>query len=324
MGYSFIIPVYNCRETLADCVRSIRETRLPDYEILLIDDGSTDGSDALCDQLADSFPEVRTFHQANAGVSAARNRGLAEAKKPYILFADGDDTLDGEGLRAVLQHSGDLLIFGMVMEHWHRDVCYEQDFLCHPRMGTLDWRQEILNLFEINALGPAWNKVYRREILEEHHIRFREDLALYEDLEFVLRYIKYCKEVVNVPRPAYHYCSSSKAGERIRRMGPISDFLQPLEAALADLPLPGKTRDALRLRLFEILAWEKCGMASGKALCRDFQVWYESLEEKPEQPSKLTKQLLRGRGGWLKLCRGCILLRHALAVEVKTWMKKLG
>ena len=323
MGYSFIIPVYNCRDTLADCVGSIRQAGLRDYEILLIDDGSTDGSAALCDQLEDAFPEVRTFHQAHSGVSAARNRGLAEAGKTHILFADGDDTLDGEALQAVLQQSGELLIFGMVMEHWHRGVCYGQEAWVYPHRGQLDWQGNLQALFCANVLCSACNKVFRRALLEEHCLRFRE-MPLYEDLEFVLRYMKYCQEVVSLPLAAYRYRASGRAGERIGRLGDISVFLQPLEAALADLPLPGKTRDALRLRLFEILAWEMSGMTGGKALCRDFQVWYEGLEEKPEQPSALTRQLLRGRSGWLRLCRGAILLRHALAVEGKTWMKKLG
>lgn len=322
MGYSVIIPVYNCRETLTACVESIRAAQMTDLEILLIDDGSADGSGALCDALALRYPEVRAFHQPHRGVSAARNRGLAEATKEWILFADGDDTLDPEGLRAALQDSGDLLLFGATVEHFHRGVCWRREVQCCEIPGVIHWQQSFGALFAANILSPVWNKAFRRSLLEKHHIRFREDMPFYEDLEFVLRYISCCQVLVNVPIPVYCYRASAKAAIRVRRMGPISEFLKPLEAALANLPIPRETIDEVRLRLYEILAAEKCGWGNGKALCEEFQIWYETLEYKPEQPSVLVRRMLRGQ--WLRLWfrKNWRALGHALAVEVRVWLKK--
>ena len=115
MRISFIIPVYNCKTFLPDCVASIRAAGIPDYEILLIDDGSTDGSGFLCDELAAKFTEIRVVHQPNAGVSAARNQGIQFAQGEYIMFVDADDTLlPFDNL--TFQHLNadvDVLIFGM-------------------------------------------------------------------------------------------------------------------------------------------------------------------------------------------------------------------
>ena len=102
MKISFIIPVYNCKAYLPACVESIRAVNVADYEILLIDDGSTDGSGIVCDELAERFPEIRVVHQANAGASAARNRGIQEATGELILFIDADDSIDSIALGNVL------------------------------------------------------------------------------------------------------------------------------------------------------------------------------------------------------------------------------
>lgn len=320
MSCSVIIPVYQCRDSLMDCVSSIRQAELPDYEILLIDDGSTDGSAALCDRLAAVYPEVRAFHQPHAGVSSARNRGLAAARKERILFADGDDVLDGPALREVLQAAGDLVIFGVRVEYRHRGIRYRAEDLCHPGSGALDWRQALSGLFTENLLAPVWNKVFRRSVIRESGLRFREDMQVYEDLEFVLQYLGHCAGAVNVPRAAYCYRMSDKAARRLRNLGPVSGILQPVEAALGQLGLPPKTADGLRLRLFEILAREKCGLTNAGSICRDFQNWYGKLKEKPEKPSQMVKLLL-GSGMRLGVAAGLGRLRHALAAEVKTWMQ---
>lgn len=301
MGYSFIIPMYNCRETLRACVESIRTAALSQYEILLIDDGSTDGSGGLCDVLAEEFPEIRVFHQKNAGVSAARNLGLREAKMDNILFVDGDDTVDGAALREILRAEGDLVIFGA------------EGVACHPVPGEVNWRAEFENLFWENSLSPVWNKVYKKRILQDNSLYFREDLFLYEDLEFVLRYLVHCETVVNLPVAAYRYHPSGKASWRIKRLGRLSDFLRPIENALEALELPGKTADAVALGLYEILAREKIAvsnLAEIKEICADFQGWYE----KSMKTSVVSRKMLGGRMLTLWLGSRWAKLRHALAV----------
>ena len=88
---SVIVPVYNVEAYLARCVASLRGQTYPDLEIILVDDGSADGSGLLCDSFAREDPRIRVIHQPNAGVSAARNAGLEAASGAYVCFVDGDD-----------------------------------------------------------------------------------------------------------------------------------------------------------------------------------------------------------------------------------------
>ena len=90
---SIVVPVYNAEKTLPRCVDSLLAQTVPFKEIILIDDGSTDGSRLLCDEYANRYPSVLAIHQRNAGVSAARNKGLEKATGRYLSFADGDDIL---------------------------------------------------------------------------------------------------------------------------------------------------------------------------------------------------------------------------------------
>ena len=101
--FSFIIPVYNCKQYLTGCIGSIEEIQLDNYEVLLIDDGSTDGSGDLCDVIAHKNHCVRCYHQKNRGVSAARNKGLELATGNYVLFIDADDQIEPSKLKEVLE-----------------------------------------------------------------------------------------------------------------------------------------------------------------------------------------------------------------------------
>ena len=114
---SVIVPVYNVEAYLARCVASLRGQTYPDLEIILVDDGSADGSGLLCDSFAREDPRIRVIHQPNAGVSAARNAGLEAASGSYVCFVDGDDgaeeTMAAEAAAAMEAGGGDLCAWGM-------------------------------------------------------------------------------------------------------------------------------------------------------------------------------------------------------------------
>ena len=133
MLFSVIIPAYNCEETIENTVDSIAESGIIDYEILIIDDGSTDKTGSICDSLSQKMPSVRCIHQINAGVSAARNCGIENSQGEYILFFDADDSLDSNSLcnavRTVEIERPDMLIFGMRFDYYHREHIYRRDSL---------------------------------------------------------------------------------------------------------------------------------------------------------------------------------------------------
>ena len=127
MLISVVIPAYNCINSLEATLESILLSGLTDFEILLIDDGSKDGTARLCDALADRHGCIRCIHQENGGVSAARNRGIQEARGSYILFFDADDTVDPGALACcqeilAAQHP-DMLIFGMSFDYYFHGSC---------------------------------------------------------------------------------------------------------------------------------------------------------------------------------------------------------
>ena len=141
MLFSVIIPAYNCEETIENTVDSIAESGIKDYEILIIDDGSTDKTGSICESLSQKMPSVRYIHQINAGVSAARNCGIENSQGEYILFFDADDSLDSNSLcnavSTVEIERPDMLIFGMRFDYYHREHIYRRDSLIPRERSAL-------------------------------------------------------------------------------------------------------------------------------------------------------------------------------------------
>ena len=200
MIFSVIIPCYNCVKTLESTVSSIRVCGLSDCEILLIDDGSNDGTAELCDRLCGKYAGIRCVHQSNKGVSAARNRGIDEARGEYIWFVDSDDTVDEDSLRGVLKTAllkkPDMLLFGMSFDYYNNGKMYLRETLNPPSEGMLslqNLKDDFDGFYNCNALTPVWNKLFRIDLLKKRGTRFREDMFLMEDYLFVLELLPFCK-----------------------------------------------------------------------------------------------------------------------------------
>lgn len=336
MNISFLIPVYNCKDYLSDCVKSIRKVNAGEYEILLVDDGSTDGSGELCDQLAIKFPEVRVVHQDNAGASAARNRALEEARGELLLFLDADDSIDSDALHKVLSdprcRDNDLTIFGLTFDYYHNGKRYRRDPLCYDFDGVLNqprWGESFVQLFLDNALSPIWNKVFKREILQSNSLTLDTSMFAYEDFEFVLRYLRHCDRIWNVPQAIYHYRQSEdegNAGRRLKRIDSIPAFLKPIEASLLALPETVSDMDKVIVlqQLYLVLAREKIAVSdlTGiKEICRDYRGWAEN-RRLPMEQDRLHRQLMEANAFVLWLRKKKTQARHWIAVRVKALLKK--
>ena len=339
MKISFVVPVYNCKAFLPDCVSSIRQAGLSDHEILLIDDGSTDGSGALCDELASGCPEIRVIHQANAGVSAARNRGIREASGQLLLFMDADDSIDPQLLSDVLTDPRcmevHMVIYGLTFDYYKNGRCYRQDPIFYPANGILDsqaWGADFLSLFEHNSLSPVWNKVYRTEILQKYDLQFNEEMFLYEDLEFVLRYLQHCDTIWNVPKAIYHYRQAEDEGNakrRLMRIHSIADFLVPIEASLTTLAETNPAIDqalwqAVLQQLYLVLAREKIAIsdpAAIRCICLDYQNWIQTRKH-PKMLNKFQDALLNTHALRLYFRSKLSFVRHRIAVQVKYLLHK--
>ncbi|WP_295579514.1 glycosyltransferase [uncultured Oscillibacter sp.] len=205
---SIIVPVYNAEKTIGRCVESILSQEYGDFELLLIDDGSTDGSGAACDAFAEQDARVRVLHQENSGVSQARNLGLSQARGTYLQFLDSDDWITQDATKALVRaaetHRCDLVISDFYRVVGDR-VSHKGDI---QEDGVLTREEYAAHMMERPAdfyYGVLWNKLYRREIVERHHLRMSPEISWCEDFMFNLEYIRHAETFCAMQVPIYYY-----------------------------------------------------------------------------------------------------------------------
>lgn len=198
---SIIIPVYNSVTVLSNCLQSILIQTYQNFEVLLINDGSYDGSDALCDHYANLDVRIRVFHKLNGGVSSARNIGISHARGEYITFIDSDDAIEPDYLeRLKKEFAEDLAICGFKITDG-KEFVLEEDVITMDRMA-----EEVpIMVRDPFLLYSACGKLFRHELIEQHNLLFDTRLRLYEDSMFVLNYLPLCKSVRKQPFSGYLY-----------------------------------------------------------------------------------------------------------------------
>lgn len=295
-------------------MNSIRACGLTDYEILLIDDGSADGTAELCDGLSSKFTEIRCVHQQNAGVSAARNRGIDEAQGEYLWFADADDTVDAGALShaadIIAKQRPDMLLFGMSFDYYHHGKLYRRDKLVPPCEGSLPPKQLLeryREFYDCNALTTACNKFIRRDIIMQFGVRFHGDMILMEDLLFVLELLPHCRNIYSLPEAIYRYRQAEDekgAYRRLQRIPYLAEYMQPFESRLDALGISAQEA----VNLYEMLLRQKLYYAP---LCQIRRVLAEQKQSKYaflEMGSPLEIYLHNRK----------TQLRHRVAVAVKS------
>ena len=213
MFFSIIIPVFNCEKYLCDCLDSCVKQDLPnnEYEILCINDGSTDTSINILNDYANKYSQIKVFSQENRGVSAARNIGLDNAKGEYIMFVDGDDLIRANCLRDLKKTLEEKPCARLKMGAYMGDSAGADIFKENPE----DSKLSKLTLFEV-----LWMSLLRRSIIEEYRLRFVEGITHHEDELFLTDYQNACSEVVEYPLNIYYYRRSS--GTAIDRTNPVT------------------------------------------------------------------------------------------------------
>lgn len=202
---SIIIPAYNVADYLPGCLGSILKSQCRNYEILLVDDGSTDGATpALCDRLAAQHPNVRAIHQENMGLGGARNTGLEQSAGTYVFFVDGDDTIAPDTLpllhQAVTQTQADIVSFGLE-QIWptggHTAVDVQS-----PNPGRPFSAREFPAI--LLALPSACIRIWRRSLFLDSGIRF-PSRVWYEDLRTTPKLFALSSSIYVLNRPLYRY-----------------------------------------------------------------------------------------------------------------------
>lgn len=209
MFVSVIIPVYNVEKYLPICIESVLAQNLSDFELLLIDDGSTDGSGAICERYAAFDSRISVFHTENGGASRARNYGLDRAQGEFVVFVDADDRIEPDHLQqfAASGIGEDGIAFSNLYEErpgGGRPTVYPlQD--CRAGGGRKACMPVIAQLLRIRGFGWTWNKMFSRATIEKHGLRFDPELRYAEDEVFTAQYCAHVTHIVCNARPTYHY-----------------------------------------------------------------------------------------------------------------------
>ena len=205
---SIIVPIYNAEQYLRRCVDSILNQEYTDFELLLVNDGSTDASGDICEEYGDKDPRVIVIQKENTGVSDSRNRALDRARGKYLQFLDSDDWITPDAtrlfVRAAEEYGCDMVIsdfYRVVGERLSTKGDIEEE-------GVLTREEFAAHMMENPAdfyYGVLWNKLYRRDIVEEHNLRMDTDINWCEDFMFNLEYIRYAKVFYALHAPIYYY-----------------------------------------------------------------------------------------------------------------------
>lgn len=213
---SVIVPCYNGEKKIKRCLESLLNQTYDDFEVIVIDDGSIDGTVVAVMSLSD--PRIKLVSQTNAGVGAARNRGIDEAKGSLIAFVDSDDYVERTYLKTLLSlySEGGLAVVG-----------FSKNELCEPVLrdrarGKYVVGNSMPEEYLIGELGnmigfSCWNKLFSKQVLDDCNIRFEVAANLGEDMVFVLRYLCHCRFVLFDETPQYHYCDNSNSATHVAK-----------------------------------------------------------------------------------------------------------
>lgn len=205
---SIIIPVYNAEKTIRRCVDSVLNQEYKETELLLVDDGSTDLSGRICDEYAGKDPRVCVIHKENTGVSDTRNLAVDRARGTYLQFLDSDDWISSDAtslmVRAAEESGCD-----MVISDFYRVVGERVSHKGDIEPGGLLTREEFAGfMMEKPAdfyYGVLWNKLFRRDLVEENGLRMDKTISWCEDFMFNLEYIRHTKTIYALHVPIYYY-----------------------------------------------------------------------------------------------------------------------
>ena len=205
---SIIVPVYNAEKTIGRCIDSILGQQYTDFELLLVDDGSKDGSGAICDSYAMADSRVQVIHKENTGVSDTRNIGISRARGVYLQFLDSDDWITPDATKLLVEaageHNCDLVIsdfYRVVGERVSRKGDIDEDRVLTREEYAAHMMEQPADFY----YGVLWNKLYRRDIVADHHLQMDPEISWCEDFMFNLEYIRHAQRFYALQVPIYYY-----------------------------------------------------------------------------------------------------------------------
>ena len=208
MFFSVIVTIYNGEAFLAPCLDSILMNAAGNYELIIVDDGSTDSTVMICDDYADRYNHVECVHTENQGIGNARQAGLDVASGEYVFFVDGDDVWDESFCLRRMEETikgslADLYVFGYVLRGMSHES-HRDSYFTIEASSFDDWRDSqsrFLSFFPNGLMFLCWNKIFRRQCIVDNGVMSVHQHM--EDFRFVLEFLKYAKKVVFLPEMPY-------------------------------------------------------------------------------------------------------------------------
>lgn len=226
---SIIIPVYNVSQYLDECLKSVSAQTYTDWECILIDDGSTDDSGEICERWCRADPRFKVVHQANAGVSAARNKGIDLAQGDYITFIDSDDWVDADYLSVLYNHcfNAELVVSGIIIHDAEDNIKKQQPK--ESRVTTISSESYLFDdLISQQLLHGPTSKLYKALIIKASNTIFPIGKSFGEDLEFNFSFLNYVTQLSCIRYSGYHYRKSvlNSLSSKFREDQFFNDFHQ--------------------------------------------------------------------------------------------------
>ncbi len=232
MKLSVIVPVYNVKQYIDKCITSILDQSFKDFELILVDDGSTDGSGEMCDAFLKHDVQIKVIHQKNQGLSGARNTGIRVAKGDYLVFVDSDDWIEPDMFSNMVHfseiHHADIVVCrGQIVEAdgtISRYIGYDS----LEMMSRVEATKEILKDEKMQSF--AWNKIYKKELFEgiEYPVG-----RIFEDTATTYKLFYKCNKVVCIPYVGYNYRMNSNSITHEKRTDIQKFIKRELDNALA-------------------------------------------------------------------------------------------
>ena len=247
---SIIVPVYNTAPYLERCVSSLVSQNKDSVEVILVDDGSNDGSEHLCDLYEKRYPFIKTLHKENGGLASARNAGLAASNGEYVNFLDSDDWLDDGSVNEILDviEKCEPAIIGFGCKRTTGEAVYQK--ICQPWAPGMDRdmsevRADIINdqhLFNFGIIRSSCMHVFKKKIIDDYSLRFiSERRVLNEDFLFIAGFIMHAESYYNLKKCFYNYYTreGSLTQKHLANMyGRKKELLSRYMQLIEDIPDP--------------------------------------------------------------------------------------
>ena len=231
---SVVVPVYNTEKYLSQCIDSILAQTFTDFELILINDGSSDTSGKICDDYAQNDSRIVVIHKENGGVSSARNNGLDSAKGEWIMFVDSDDYLSVGYLSAFhMDVTHDMEICGMeTISNNNQSFCPKQTILYTKKNMSKFYN----DIFDKPYVTSPCAKILKRALLNKYNVRFDEKIKITEDTLFIMDYLTNCSSIYLIPNSGYYYRNPENIANKYRQSADCMNYnLNKLSSAVIKL-----------------------------------------------------------------------------------------